>query len=177
MLKTTSAWQIAGFIFTSIIGVLLHFLFDWSENSVLVAPFSAVNESIWEHLKLLFFPMFIFAILQSRFIEKEQKNFWCVKLTGAVLGIVLIPVLYYTINGIFGSTPDWVNIAIFFIVASTSYFTENLIFKQNRVTCKSPKKTIFFLCLIAVIFFVFTFAPPHIPLFEDPITKTYGYIK
>ena len=177
MLKTTSAWQIAGFIFTSIAGVLLHFLFDRSENSVLVALFSAVNESIWEHLKLLFFPMFIFAILQSRFSGKEHKNFWCVKLTGSILGIVFIPVLYYTINGIFGSTPDWVNIAIFFIVAFTSYFTEKLMFKRNIVTCKSPKKAIFFLCLIAVIFFIFTFKPPHLPLFEDPITKTYGYIK
>lgn len=36
-------WQIAGFIFTGIAGVLLHFLYDLTGQSILVAPFSAVN--------------------------------------------------------------------------------------------------------------------------------------
>lgn len=114
MKKLLSTWQIAGFIFTGIAGVLLHFLFDWTNQSIITAPFSAVNESIFEHMKLLFFPMFVFAFIENYYIGKGYKNFWCVKLIGILLGVVLIPVLYYAINGIFGMTPDWVNIAIFF---------------------------------------------------------------
>ncbi|MBE7055804.1 MAG: hypothetical protein E7392_06810, partial [Ruminococcaceae bacterium] len=64
MKKTVSRWQLAGFIFTGIAGVILHFLFDWTGGSVLVAPFSAVNESIFEHMKLLFFPMLLFAFVE-----------------------------------------------------------------------------------------------------------------
>ncbi len=175
MKKSLVAWQIAGFIFTGIAGVILHFLFDWTNQSILVAPFSAVNESIWEHMKLLFFPMLVFTLVESRYIGKEYKSFWCVKLIGILLGIALIPVLYYTINGIFGATADFVNIAIFFATAAVSYFTKTRLLKQNIVNCKSSGTVAVILGIMALLFVVFTFVPPQIPLFEDPITNTYGY--
>lgn len=176
MKKSLSIWQITGFIFTGIAGVLLHFLFDWTHGSSIVAPFSAVNESIWEHMKLLFFPMFAFALVESRYIGGGYNSFWCVKLIGVLMGVTLIPVLYYTINGIFGRTPDWVNIGIFFVTAAGSYLLETHILKQGNSSCKSPGKALLILWVIALIFVILTFVPLHIPLFEDPITKTYGYI-
>lgn len=177
MNKSLSAWQFIGFIFTGIAGVLLHFLFDWTNGNIIVASFSAVNESIWEHMKLLFFPMFTFALIESRYIVGEYNNFWCVKLIGIMLGVALIPVLYYTINGIFGRTPDWVNIAIFFATAAISYLTETHIFKKSSIDCKSPCKALLALWIISLSFVVLTFVPLQIPLFEDPITNTYGYIR
>ena len=113
MKRLLSLWQALGFAVTGVLGVLLHFVFEWTNGSVFVAPFSAVNESIWEHTKLIFFPMFVFAIIEYMNIGGKYKNFWCVKLIGTLLGIVSILVLYYTINGIFGKTPDFVNIVIF----------------------------------------------------------------
>lgn len=172
-----SRWQISGFIFTCIAGVLLHFLFDWTGKSILVAPFSAVNESIWEHMKLLFFPMFAFALLENRYIGTEYGNFFCVKLIGIAIGTALIPILYYTLNGIFGSIPDWVNMTIFFVCAFISYYTENRLFKNNTVNCSSPQTAIWILITIAIIFGVTTFFPPKIPLFKDPLTGTYGYFR
>lgn len=155
--------------------MLLHFLFDWTNQNIIVSLFSAVNESIWEHMKLLFFPMFVFALIESRFIGKNYKSFWCVKLIGIVLGIALIPILYYFINGAFGPTPDWVNIAIFFVTAAISYLVETILLKQNCIICSSPGTPLLILFLIAFLFATLTFIPPHIPLFRDPITKTYGY--
>ncbi len=175
MKKSLLFWQIAGFVFTGIAGVILHFLFDWTGQNIVVAPFSAVNESIWEHMKLLFFPMFVFALAESQYIGKWYDNFWCVKLIGIVLGVVLIPMLYYTINGMLGKTPDWVNIAIFFVAAAISYLTETWLFKRGSINCKSPETVLIILCLIALAFMILTFATPHIPLFEDPVTNTYGY--
>ena len=177
MKKSLYTWQLAGFIFTSIMGILLHFLFDWTGQSILVAPFSAVNESIWEHMKLIFFPMFIFSFAESYDFNKEFKNFWCVKLIGIVFGLVLIPVLYYTLNGIFGQISDWVNIAIFFVTAALVYWTETRLLKQGNISCRSSETAFIILWLIVFAFFVLTFAPPQIPLFEDPLTKTYGYSK
>lgn len=175
MKKSLKAWQIGGFIFTVVAGVILHFLFDWTNKSVIVAPFSAVNESIWEHMKLVFFPMLVFAFVESRYIGKDYESFWCAKLIGIVLGTALIPVLYYTINGVFGPTPDWVNIAIFVVSAAVSYFAENLILKKGNLNCKSPKSAIAVLIGFAILFVVLTFAAPQIPIFQDPITGTYGY--
>lgn len=167
-------WQVIGFIFTGIAGVLLHFLYDLTGGSVLVAPFSAVNESIFEHMKLLFFPMFVFALVQSRYMEEKRQAFWCVKLVGILSGVVLIPVLYYTLNGAFGTMPDWTNIAIFFITAAISYILETWLFSQKNKKCKSSENAFLALCLIAVIFATLTFSPLQFPLFQDPVSGGYG---
>ncbi len=177
MKKPLLFWQTLGFIFTGIAGVALHFLFDLKNQSVFVAPFSAVNESIWEHMKILFFPMFLFAIIESWFIRKEYKNFWCAKLIGIAFGVVFIPVLYYTVNGIFGPTPDFVNIAIFYAAAAFSYILETWLMKNEITDCESSKISVGILVLIAMLFAVLTFIPPQIPLFEDPITNTCGYYR
>ncbi len=167
-------WQLGGFVFTAIAGVILHFLYDWTGGSVLVAPISAINESIFEHMKLLFFPMFIFALIQNRYIGKDYKNFWCVKLLGISLGVILIPMLYYTINGAFGEMPDWVNIAIFFVTSAITYLIESWLFKNCCIKCKSQNKALLILWIMAGIFALLTFIPPRVPLFQDPITKKYG---
>ncbi|MBQ8636700.1 MAG: hypothetical protein IJ423_01740 [Clostridia bacterium] len=177
MKKSLSFWQIFGFIFTGVAGVVLHFLFDWTNQNIVVAPFCAVNESTWEHMKILFIPMFVFAIIENLYIGKRYKSFWCVKLIGIVFGILLIPVLFYTINGIFGPTPDFVNIATFYVAAAVSYLGEAWLMKKDVVNCKYPEKAIAILVIIAVLFAIFTFVTPQIPLFEDPITNTYGYFQ
>ncbi|MBO4941614.1 MAG: hypothetical protein J6D15_05385 [Clostridia bacterium] len=175
MKKSIRFWQFAGFVFTSVLGVLLHFLFDWTGGSVSVAPFSAVNESIWEHLKLLFFPMFVFAFIENQYIGKGYKNFWCIKLIGIVFGVLLTLILYYVINGAFGKTPDWVNIVIFFVSTLSGYLLETQLFGKNSIKCESPKTALGILWLIALTFVIFTFVPPRIPLFFDPTTGGYGF--
>ena len=172
MKRSILIWQFAGLTFVSVLGTLLHFLYDWTGISA-VAPFSAVNESTWEHMKLFFFPAFLFAAIQSRFFKNEYKNYWCIKAIGILVGLLLIPVIFYTSNGVFGKTPDWWNILIFFISAAASYILEGILFKKGH------KKGDEGICLIvlfalALCFIVFTFFPPKIPLFQDPITGRYG---
>ena len=173
--KDLLLWNFAGFVLTSLGGTFLHFLYDWTNKSFLSALFSAVNESTWEHMKLLFFPMFIFALIQSWFF-KDFDNFWCIKLIGILAGLILIPVLFYTINGIFGKTPDFINIAIFFIVAALVFILETYLFK-NYYYCKSPYIAFLIICFIGLLFIIFTFLTPSIALFQDPITDTYGFQK
>ena len=173
MKQRSVLWQAAGFAFTTLGGTILHFLYDWTGGSILASPFSGVNESTWEHMKLLFWPLFLFALVQRLFF-KDQKNYWCVKLAEILLGLVLIPVLFYTYNGMFGKSSDWLNIAIFYISALLVFLFEWLAFKNNRLQCKYPLLAFSVICLIGVLFVVFTFATPQIPLFQDPLTGTYG---
>lgn len=165
-------WQLGGFLATSIGGTFLHFLYDLTKSEI-TAAFSAVNESTWEHMKLLFFPMFIYAIIQSRFF-KNYKSYWCIKLIGILVGLVIIPVLFYTYNGVFGKSPDFINIAIFFISAAVSYFIEYRLFMKNTIDCKARWLCFMIICLIGALFILFTFITPKIPLFKDPITGGYG---
>ena len=173
MKRSIGLWQLWGFAVTSLLGTVLHFLYDWLGGAVWIAPLSGVNESTWEHMKLLFWPMFLYAIAQS-FFFKERDDFWCVKLRGTLLGLVLIPVLFYTYNGVLGRSPDWINIAIFFIAAAIAYLYETKQFKKEDVTCKQPKLAIGILCAIALLFVVFTFATPELAIFKDPLTGSFG---
>lgn len=169
MKQTSSFWQWAGFALSTLGGTLLHFLYEWTGGSMLAAPFSGVNESTWEHMKLLYWPLFLFALVQ-RLYFREQKNYWCVKLPEILLGLILIPVLFYTYNGAFGQSPDWINIAIFYVTAAVVFLFERWAFRTDRLRCRYPRLAFAAICLIGVLFVVFTFAPPQIPLFRDPET-------
>ena len=173
MKRSLSLWQLLGFGVTSLGGTLLHFLYDWLGERVWIAPFSGVNESTWEHMKLLFWPMFLFAILQSLFF-KERADFWCVKLRGIALGLVMIPVLFYTYNGAIAQSPDWLNIAIYFLCTAIAYIYETRQFNKGSVKCKRPALAFGLLCVTALLFVTFTFWTPALGIFKDPLTGTYG---
>ena len=173
MKRSIGLWEFLGFAVTSLGGTLLHFLYEWLGEAIWIAPFSGVNESTWEHMKLLFWPMLIYAIVQSFFFS-EREDFWCVKARAILIGISLIPILFYTYNGVIGKSPDWLNIAIFFISAGIAYLYEYLIFKSDKSRCISSKSAVVLLCVIALLFIVFTFSAPEIAIFKDPLTNTYG---
>ena len=173
MKRSIGPWQLFGFAVTSLVGTLLHFLYDWLGGSPWVAAISGVNESTWEHMKLLFVPMFLYAIVQS-FFFRDRKDFWCVKLRGILLGLILIPVIFYTYNGAIGKSPDFINIAIFFVSAAVAYIYETRLYNSEQIVCRSQKWAIAALCLIAICFVVFTFRTPMLNIFKDPITEAYG---
>ena len=173
MQRSLSLWQLGGLTFTAILGTLFHFLYGWTGN-IAFAPFCAVNESTWEHMKILFFPMLIFAVIQSKFFIKSTPNFWLVKLIGILIGLTLIPILFYTYNGTFGASPDWFNILIFFLSAGIAYLIEYLLFKRESKRSIPPAIPIAILALIALAFAAFTFFTPLLPLFKDPVSGNYG---
>lgn len=173
MKKSLKRWQTAGFLSSSLVGTLLHFGYELTGNSIFAAPFSGVNESTWEHMKLLFFPMLAFGIVQSFFFGK-QTGFWCIKLKGTLMGISLIPILFYTYNGVIGTSPAWINILIFFISTATAYIYEARQFFGRSKVCRSDRLAFFTLLIIAALFVIFTFATPKINIFRDPTNGLYG---
>ena len=62
-------WQIIVTVVCLILGTILHFTYEISLNNTFVGIFSATNESVWEHLKLIFYPMLLMAII-GYFISK-----------------------------------------------------------------------------------------------------------
>jgi hypothetical protein len=173
MKKSFWIWELFGFAFTSLMGTLLHFLYDWLGGAIWIAPFSGVNESTFEHMKLIFWPSLIYALFQSIFF-REQKNFWCVKIRGILVALALIPILFYAYNGVIGRSGAFINIAIFFIAAAISYIYEYRAFKKGKCLSRSPKLSIFILICIAALFVIFTFHTPHLEIFRDPISGSYG---
>ena len=172
MKRSIGLWQLMGFAITSLVGTLLHFLYDWLGEAVWIAPFSGVNESTWEHMKLLFWPMLLFAMFQS-FFFKSYNSFWCIKLCGILMGLGMIPLLFYGYNGIIGKSPDWINIAIFFVSGAVAFIYETRRLKEDA-KCKRPRLALAIICLIGVLFVLFTFITPELEIFRDPLTGGYG---
>lgn len=173
MRRSVVFWQFAGFVFTAVVGTLLHFLFDWSGGSAFVGLFSAVNESIWEHMKLIVFPMLLFACTAWFVIGKQYPSFWCVSAIGVVTAAALIPTLYYLYSGALGVSSDYVNITIFYVAAAFAYWLQARLFLCGLCGCR-PFVAVAVLVGLAVAFWVLTFYPVCIPLFEDPLTGMYG---
>jgi tryptophan-rich sensory protein len=160
-------------VITSLLGTLLHFLYEWTGEAVWSAPISGVNESTWEHMKLFFFPAVAFAVFES-FFMRERRDFWCIKLRGITLGLVLIPVIYYTYNGAIEKSPDWLNISIFFISAAVAFIYEARQMRRREPVCTYPKIAVTVLCVLSALFVIFTFAPPEIGIFMDPVSGEFG---
>ena len=173
MKRTVWLWELFGFATVALGGTLLHFLYDWFGKAIWIAPFSGVNESTWEHMKLLFWPMLAFAVIQSLFF-RDYDAFWSVKLRGMLLGLILIPLIFYTYNGVIGKSPDFINIAIFFVSAAIAYVYEVKELNLNRNLSPSVSVSIGILILIALSFIIFTFNTPELEIFRDPVTGAYG---
>ena len=170
MAQRIKRWQLAGFLFVAVAGTLLHFLFDWTKGNVVAGLFSAVNESIWEHMKLLYFPAVLFSLWEAR--GWKGRCFWTGKLLGLLAGLLLIPVLFYTYTGALGIFADWFNVTIFFIAGGVMFALETWLLQREKPCLPGAWVGI---VLLGLLFVLFTFWTPRIPLFEDPITGTYGY--
>lgn len=166
--------KVSGFLFASAAGTFLHFLYDLTGQNVAAGLISAVNESIWEHMKLVFYPMLLFSLAEYCLTKGEWAVLRCSTLAGILLALLLIPVLYYTYTGILGISADWFNITIFFLAAGAAYWMEYRIESENRPCQISTVLWLVVLLLIAAAFTAATFFPPRIPLFRDPLTGTWG---
>lgn len=174
MNKNLFKYTVTGFIFVSILGSLAHFFYEWSGYSFIVGLFSAVNESVWEHLKLLFFPYLIWSIIEFFALDKNKAVFPA-KALGAVSGMTAIVVFFYVYTGITGENIDFLNIISFFIGVAVSFAVDYTLIKNEKFSTTSGTVIGITALLIIMMFFIlFTVFPVKIPLFKDPISSTYG---
>ena len=156
-------------------GVLLHFVYQWSGENSAAAVISSVNESVWEHMKLLFVPAFLLTVVQMFLLARRWPGFLAARAMGVLLGIGIIPVLYYTYLGAWGKQITWFNIAIYAIAVLAAFLLETRLRRKGRLEAGWLQVLgLAVLLALAVLFVLWTYEPPRIPLFQDPRTLTYG---
>ena len=176
--KNLRHWEIAGFLFVGAMGVLLHYVYGWSGHNTLVAAFAGVNESTWEHMKLLYLPYFVFTMVQFTAFAEPFRNFFATKATAGLVGLLLIPLLHYTIAGMFGAPPDWANVVIFFVADAVMYFVSDRLLNAYALRGGAWQLLGFaLLWALMFAFILFTYRTPQLPLFRDPVTFQYGIPK
>lgn len=165
-LKQLTRYTIIGIFFVLITGTLAHFLYDWSENNHIVGFFVPVNESIWEHMKLLFFPMLLYSLFV---IFKLKKAYPCIASSfcfGIITGTLLIPLLFYSYTKICGKDFFVLDIGIFILSVIIAFW----ISYKLTLSCKFESYTFllcFVVCLIFISFVLLTYHPPKTGLFSD----------
>lgn len=158
---------IAGILFVMITGTLAHFIYDWSGHNTVVGLFAPVNESVWEHMKLLFFPMLLYAVFM---ILRQKEAHPCIVSSlclGITAGTLLIPILYYTYTGILGRDLFLLDIGTFIAGILCAFW---LAYKL-ALSCKAEPYTVFLCALTGILllcFIRFTYDPPAVPLFAKP---------
>ncbi len=161
---------ILGILFSVGLGVLLHFTYQWSGYNRIVGYFSNVNESTWEHLKLLFVPVTLFSVTQWFFERKKHPEFLLSRTISLLAGMLWIISAFYTVSGIIGKTDiSAANIAIFVIGVIITFVLTEIIMKSIFNAPRYSDVIAFILLIIfALLFAVWTYDPPSIGLFAEP---------
>jgi len=177
MKRSILRWELVGIVVISILGSVLHFVFDWSGSLEPVGVIAAVNESVWEHFKIAFWPALFYAIFEYQFFRRFTNNFMIAKATGIYVMPIAIAILFYSYTAVIGQEILIVDILIFVIAIALGQLTSYKILTIRRLPRWSCKVGLVLVIVLAVAFGVFTFYPPHLPLFRDAVTGAYGIVK
>ncbi len=158
-------YSIIIFLLVCGLGVLSHFLYNWSGQNKIVGIISSMNESTWEHLKLIFFPMLFVTIGEVIIFKKTLKEFIPPRVTGILAGMGFIVVVFYTIWGITGKLVDFVNISIYILGILFAFIIEKYARKKNLFMDLSVSIAI--LLGITILFVIFSFNSPGVGIFYN----------
>lgn len=165
--------ETAGMLITLVFGNLLHFLYDWTGHAAWAAWFSAVNESTWEHMKLLAVPWILWSIVT---IAAERSTVCAApRAMGLLAGLALIPVVFYTYTGIVGKSVDVVNVLLFQAAVLLAWRVSAALRQRGALSAPLWQALGLAVHLAAVLAFVcWTVSPPRLPLFVDPTNGSRG---
>lgn len=158
-------------ILLGIIACLSHFAYELSGRSLIVGLFNPVNESIWEHLKFMFFPFLFWWIAAYLMKNKECKMPSSTWIVSAAISLILAPLLvvlfFYSYTSALGIKSVLIDIFLAFIC----YFLA-LCAASHFLKYSAPKKWVAILSVIVIVimftmFVLFTISPPELPIFHD----------
>jgi hypothetical protein len=147
-------------------GSLLHFAWEWSGQSWIVGLFAAINESVWEHLKLAFWPALMLSPVQ-RVLYGPCPGWWPAISVRCVLPTLLIPILFYGYTGLIGHHWLPADLAIFVVaVFAGEQVGHTLLQRHWSRPARVASATI--LLAAAGAFSTLTYLPPDLFLFDAP---------
>jgi hypothetical protein len=157
---------------------LTHFIYGWSGKTLIAGIFTPVNESVWEHLKMTFWPV-AFWWLAIYFVLRRKENIPAARcLTACAAAILICPVVisafYYTYTGALGIESLTLDIISMILGITAAQLAGLHIMRHARTGPVNSYVSVAILVMLAAVFTIFTFAAPQIPMFKDPLTGLFG---
>jgi hypothetical protein len=173
-------WEMWGILFIIVLGALLHFTFEWSHYWKPLGIISAVNESVWEHLKLAFWPALIWTIIEYFQVYRSDKNanpnFLTARAIGAYLMPVIIVIIFYSYTAFTGESILAVDLSSFVIAVIIGQAVASKLWLSWKLPAGFNWLGLALFIAGILLFAVFTFYPPAADIFKDPPTGGYGII-
>ena len=166
-------WEIAGVFVVFMFGALLHFVFEWSGELAFVGAVASVNESVWEHFKQGFWPMFFYALVEYRYLRIGAGKLLVAKAVAVYLLPIFTGLVFYAYTAVTGEEILLVDIIIFLVAIIIGQFVSYRILRMSQPPRYMVVTAATAIVLLAVILVVFTYFPPHLPIFMDP-SGSYG---
>lgn len=168
-------WEIIGLLLTIAAGNLLHFVYNWSGKNDIVAAFANTNESTWEHMKLLAVPWIVWSIIEWLALRGGKNSALAARTVGLLVGLLAIPTLFYTYQGITGTNSSLVNIIIFQVAVLLAFWVSWRLHDTRKLSGKLWQWLGgLFLLAVGVLFVIWSYAPPQLAIFADPLTQRVG---
>jgi hypothetical protein len=176
MKRSVLRWELVGIGVIFIVGAIFHFLFEWAGGWSPVGVIAAVNESVWEHFKIAFWPALIYAIIEYPFLKRSVNNFFIAKAIGLYIMPVVIAAIFYAYTAIFDEEILIVDILIFLVAVVLGQLASYKILTMKQWPKWLWGLGVIMVILLAVAFGVFTFYPPELGIFRDAVSGGYGII-
>lgn len=161
-----------------IIGIPIHFLYELTGKISIIGAIVPVNESIFEHFKLATLPLILWWIISYYVIKKKvdvdyRKWIFCAAISALMIPIV-ITLFYYTYTGAFGIHSFILDVFSLLLALGIAQHLALHLYKNIKITNEKFYLGILIIICIIVFTVVFTFYPPHLPIFKDSVTGLYG---
>lgn len=163
--------ELIGLIVTVILSFVWHFMYDWTNSFAFLFP---VNESVWEHIKILFYPYLLWTIIEAFFIKEDDiLNYITIK----SIALLIIPIsmisMFYIYSGIYGSNVMIIDILIG-ILSLIIGFIVSFYMLCKKINVKGKFIFISLAVILLIMIVVFTYYPIMIGLFFDKTKGIYG---
>lgn len=159
-----------------IVGTLFHFLYDFTGRLAIIGAISPANESVWEHCKMVVLPIILWWSLYYGIYGKKNdidKDRWfTAAFVSLVCSIITIPLIFYLYTSAFGIESLIVDILILLVAITLGQLLGFHVFLYGKGF--NAKIAFLLMIVILIIFIIFTFKTPHLPIFMDGNTRSYG---
>lgn len=159
IMEKLKSYMIKGTIFVVVLGTASHFLYDLTKGNPIIGFFTPVSESVWEHMKLVFFPMLLYSLYSIPTLRKKYPCIISAYASGILIGTLLVPVIFYTYSGILGRNFLILDIGTFLLCVLLAFFS-TYHFTQN---CRMQNQTVLLCTAVLILFITFIFFSYHTP--------------
>lgn len=170
---TLKKWKIISVVGIFLISALLHFIYNWFPN-FFTSLFFPVNESIWEHNKIIVGSFFIWAIIEKLYYKK-RKNVIFSEAVSSIFCAFLVMIIFTPVYLYILKTQD--NMIVTFAIFILSIIISQILSYKLLQKDYNPRLEEAGVILFVVFFLIniiFTYYPPKVALFYDFTNEIYG---